>query len=236
MRTLGRAGEGAPMATSASVWRTDRCSATTRRQASTRLPASSRPSKCSGVSLRDLVRANRIQDGVGEFEKADQVGDRRPIKTETARQLFLGDTVAGQVFAERGGLIDGIQVFALKVLDHRDLEDALIVEYENPSRQFMQLSFDTCPQPPFTGDELIAIADRPDQNRLEHAVLAQRIGQRRDFLGIELPARLIGVSVNLIDGDLDQVARVKRSPFKSPFLAAEQCFESAPQASLIHGR
>ena len=82
-----------------------------------------------------------------------------------------------------------------------------------------------------------AIADRANEHRLQHAMLSQRIGQRGDFVGIELPARLKGVGVNLIDGDLHQVARVnKRPPFKATFLTAEQCFESAPQASLIHGR
>ena len=88
----------------------------------------------------------------------------------------------------------------------------------------------------FAGDELIALPDRTHQDRLEHAVLPQRVGQRGDLLGVELPARLVRVGIDLIDGDLDQLARLERAAFESPFFTTEQRFQSASKTSFIHGR
>ena len=177
-----------------------------------------------------------VQDRVGKLEQPDQVRDRRTIEAQPAGQLFLGAAVARQVFAKRGRLVDRVQVFALQVFDHRQLEDALIVEHEDPRGHFVELGLDTGPQPALTGDELVAIPDRAHQDRLQHAMLPERVGQRGDILGVELPARLVRVGVDLIDGDLDQLARIKRAAFKAPFFTTEQRFQSAPKTSFIHGR
>ncbi len=63
----------------------------------------------SCVSLRDLVAAHRLQDHVGEFEEANQVGDGRAVETQSGGQFFLRATVAGQVIAEGCCLVDGIR-------------------------------------------------------------------------------------------------------------------------------
>ncbi len=54
--------------------------------------------------------------------------------------------------------------------------------------------------------------------------------------GVELAPRLERVGVDLIDGDLDQLARVERAAFEAPFFTTEQRFQSASKTSLIHGR
>ena len=76
----------------------------------------------------------------------------------------------------------------------------------------------------------------PDQDRLEHAVLAQRVGQRGDLARVELPAWLKRIGVDLIDGDLDQLGLFERAGLEPAFIAAQQCFQSASETSLIHGR
>ena len=111
-----------------------------------------------GMPLGDFVGAHRVQDRVGQLEEADQVGHGRAVEPEPASQLFLGATVARQVFAECSRLVDRIQVFALQVFDHRQLEDALIVEDEDPCGHLVELGLDAGAQAAFTGDELIAIA------------------------------------------------------------------------------
>ena len=67
-------------------------------------------------------------------------------------------------------------------------------------------------------------------------MLAQRVGQRGDLLRVELAARLERVGIDLIDGDLDQLARLERARFESAFFTPEQGFQSASKTSLIHGR
>ena len=76
----------------------------------------------------------------------------------------------------------------------------------------------------------------PDQDRLEHAVLAERVGQRGDLARVEMPAGLERIGVDLVDGDLDQLGLFERARFKSAFFATQQCFEPASETSLIHGR
>jgi hypothetical protein len=49
-------------------------------------------------------------------------------------------------------------------------------------------------------------------------------------------ARLERIGVDLVDGDLDELGLFERAGFKSAFIAAEKCFESASETSLIHDR
>jgi hypothetical protein len=67
-------------------------------------------------------------------------------------------------------------------------------------------------------------------------VLAERIRERRDLLGIEQTARLIGIRVHLIDREVDEVCRGERAGLEPPFLASEKGFQAASKSSFIHGR
>ena len=57
------------------------------------------------------------------------------------------------------GLFDRVQVAALDVLDQRRLEDLLIVEGDDVNRHLGQPRGLGRAQPPFAGDELVALAD-----------------------------------------------------------------------------
>ena len=91
-------------------------------------------------------------------------------------------------------------------------------------------------EPALAGDELVAVADGADQDRLEHPVLAERVGQGGDLGRVELAAGLERVRVDLVDGDVEQLGGLERAGLEPPFLAAEQGFQAASEASLIHGR
>ena len=93
----------------------------------------------------------------------------------------------------------------------------------------MKLGLDAGPQPPLAGDELIAIADGSHQDRLEHAVLAQRIGQRGDLGRREMAAGLVRVGIDLIDGDVDQLGSLERAGLEPSLLTTQQGFQAASQ-------
>ena len=112
--------------------------------------------KCASVALGDFVFADGVQDVGGQVEQADQVGNGRSIDAQPAGQLFLGAAVAREVFAEGRRLVDGVQVFALKVFDHCQLEDALIVEHHDSRGHFVKLGFDARTQPALAGDQLVS--------------------------------------------------------------------------------
>ena len=126
-----------------------------------------------------------------------------------------------EVVAERASAFSmRVQILALEVLDHRQLADALVVEVEDPRGDLVELGLDAGAEPAFAGDQLVAVADCADENRLEHAVLAERVGQGGDLGRVELAARLERVRVDLIDGDLDQLGAVERARLETAFLAA----------------
>ena len=137
-----RAGVGSPVATSASVWRTERFSATILRQAAIDLFGVGQAEQGPGVALGDLLGSDGLLDLVGEVEQADQVGDGRAVEAEPAGELFLGAAVAGEVVAEGGGLVERVQVLALEVLDHRQLADALVVELHDAGGDLVELGLD----------------------------------------------------------------------------------------------
>ena len=100
----------------------------------------------------------------------------------------------------------------------------------------VKLGLDAGAEPSFPGDELVARTDGADQDRLEHAMLAERVGQRGDLLRVEVPAGLERVGIDLGDGDRDQLGCLERSRFESTFLPTEQGFQAASETTSIHGR
>ena len=64
----------------------------------------------------------------------------------------------------------------------------------------------------------IAVADQAHQDRLKHPVLAERVGQRGDLGGGEMPAGLERIRVDLIDGRVNQLAILRANSARSPLL------------------
>ena len=72
------------------------------------------------------------------------------------------------------------EVLALEVLDDRDLERGVVVELFDESRDRDESGLLRGPPAALAGDELVAAAaERPDQDRLEDAVLTHRGGTAR---------------------------------------------------------
>ena len=207
-----------------------------RRQAARWLSGSARPSRARACPWLISESRTASRTSCGKFEQADQVRDGRTIEAEPAGELFLGPAVTREILAERHGLVDGVEVLALEILDHRQLEDALVVQVHHPCGDLVELGLDAGAEPTLAGDELVTLADGPHQDRLEHAVLAERVGEGGDLGGGEMTAGLIRVGVDLIDGDVEQLVGLERARLEPPFLASQQRFQTASQASLIHGR
>ena len=76
------------------------------------------------------------------------------------------------------GLLDRVEVLALDVLDQRDLERRGVVEVADDDRHFVQLRRRAARQrrSPAT-ISITRLADGPDDDRLEHAARADRLGQ-----------------------------------------------------------
>ena len=110
----------------------------------------------------------------------------------------------------------------MEVLDHRQFADLAIVEDHHPGGYLAELRLDAGLQPSFARDELVAIIDGADDDGLQDTVLADRLGERGDLLGIEDTPRLERIRVDPGDQKPLEVGRLERSGLGSSLLRSEQ--------------
>ena len=77
-------------------------------------------------------------------------------------------------------------------------------------------------KPAFTGDQFVAILALADDERLEHAVVLDALGQVREFVVVEEFSRLMRIGFHMVDRDLHGDRRG----------AGEECIEFAIELSL----
>jgi hypothetical protein len=103
------------------------------------------------------------------------------------------------------GLLDGVEVGALDVLDDGDLQRRQVVQLAHHHRHPVEAGLLRRAPAPLPGDdlELAGLAvQRPHQDRLQHALFADR-GRQLVDLGLgEVAPRLVGVAVQQLDRDL----------------------------------
>ncbi len=76
--------------------------------------------------------------------------------------------------------LERVEVFALNVFDERDLEHPVVRNVAHDGRDLAQTGDRAGAQTPFAGDEQIALALGAQQDRLNHAVCADRLRQLFD--------------------------------------------------------
>jgi lipoyl(octanoyl) transferase len=124
-----------------------------------------------------VEQTHRIRDGGAGF--ADLLGDVFLLELEIA-----GEPGKGARF------FDGVEIFALKVLDQRQLEDVLIARDANDDGRFLELHPLRGAPSAFPGDELQLFADAPHDERLHDALFLDAVGKFLEVLVAELGARL----------------------------------------------
>jgi hypothetical protein len=112
-----------------------------------------------------------------------------------------------QIAFERECLFDGVQVLALQVLDDGQLGDQAIVGIADAGGDRRPAGMASRSQASLAADELVAAGDAADQDRLEHVVLLEALGERGDLDVAEVAAGLEGIFFDLADGELQQAAR-----------------------------
>jgi len=81
------------------------------------------------VTGRQACLAQHRLDLVGEVEEAERVRHRGAAPAEVLGELGLGCAELVDQPPVPGGLLDGVQVLALEVLDQRDLEEIPLVHF-----------------------------------------------------------------------------------------------------------
>ena len=98
---------------------------------------------------------------------------------DPARDLVVGQAEVLDELLVRGGLLERVELVAVEVLDERLLERGGVVGLADQRRDRLEADPPGRPPAALTRDQLVAVAHRAHEHRLEHADLADRVGQRR---------------------------------------------------------
>ena len=137
-----------------------------------------------------------------QLQQPHVVGDRRSILADGLGNFFLRHVEVGAQLLVRGGLIDGIEIFALDVFDERHLEQLRVsssghlLDDDRYPRQTRALRGAPAA---LAGDDAIAIGDLADHDRLNDAVGPDGLGQLVEACVLEAMTRLMLVGRNPID-------------------------------------
>ena len=108
-------------------------------------------------------------------------------------EMFLGVAEVGDQAIVAFGLLDRREALALDVFHQGDFEGVLVGQVADDDRHFMQLRALGRTPTPLARDDLVAVGSvggAPDEDRLENALLADRLGQGLDGLGVKPAPRL----------------------------------------------
>ncbi len=169
--------------------------------------------------------------GAGQTQNRLGVADTEPVignprlhfrrQTEQTRRIGHGRATAAHFFGNlflgelelRGQLVVGprffnrVEVFTLQVFDQSDLECFLVADLPNDGGNGRQPCFARGAPPAFPGNQLITAsvsraAQRPYQQRLDHAALLDGIGQFAELFGVEVSAGLKRAALDGVDAEM----------------------------------
>src|ERR1700733_5603768 len=165
------------------------------------------------------LRQRQQSQGVGDMAAAFAQG-LGEVRLSAAK--FLRQSPIGLSFFER------CQIFALEVLDQRDLQHLGIAENADQHRHLVQPGALRRAPAPLTGDQLerrASLVDRPHEQRLQDPLLAHRLRQRLEFGLIEMTAWLKHAGPDQFDSDLAH----PRAVADASLGLAEECRETPPE-------
>src|SRR5262249_30790968 len=108
------------------------------------------------------------------------------------------------------GSLDGVQILSLNVLDQRDFEEPIVGDLLDDDWYGFKAGKLSSSPAPFAGDKLVAATARPDDDWLDDSIGANGVGEFLHALGLEHPARLDGIGIDLLNSDVTRCFRHRR--------------------------
>jgi len=133
--------------------------------------------KGAGVSHGEAVFGNKLLHLEGEPEEAQHVGDGGPVFAGALGDLLVGQVEFAVETLEGVGDFDGVEVFALDVLDESDFHEAVVGDVLDNDGHVMKAGDAGGAKAAFTGDELIAVVRAPYDEGLDDAVFSNGLGE-----------------------------------------------------------
>ena len=110
----------------------------------------------AGVPHRERSGSQVLADFVGQPQQPDVVGNRRSIFADGIRDLFLGQAELVGETAVGLRLLDGIEIFALDVLDERRRQQPVVGNVADDDRDLQQPGALRGAPSAFARDDLVA--------------------------------------------------------------------------------
>ena len=126
---------------------------------------------------------------------------------DALRDALLGEPELVDQLAVGERLVDRVEVRALDVLDERDLELVAVRELADERGDALEAREAGGAHAALAGDELVAVEGLGDEDRLEHAVLADARRELLERRVVDAAARLVRVRRDARERDLDDRRR-----------------------------
>jgi hypothetical protein len=126
----------------------------------------------------------------GEPEQSQRIGDGGPAFPDFGRGFVLLQFELFDQLGEAVGLLDGVEVFALEILDEREFQYFAIVGFTDNDGNFREAGDPRSAPASFAGDQFVGVALGPDDEGLDNALFLDGVGQFPQGFLIEFLARL----------------------------------------------
>src|SRR6185437_8779291 len=156
--------------------------------------------KCAGMAHRETPLREKELDVHWKFQQPEKIGHRRAVLAGAPPDLLMVQVqLANQAIESLGGF-DRIQILALNVFNKRDLEEAVVGEILQNSRNDFQTGGFRRAKPPLTGNQLVARSFPANDKWLNDAIGAYRGSKLFDSIRIENGSGLQRIRINLRHG------------------------------------
>ena len=137
-------------------------------------------------------------------QQTQGIGNGRAGFSHPLRYLLLGEAVFLHQSLEAPGLLGGVQVLPLEVLDQTQLHDLSVIRLNDDSGDLIQTGLLGGPPAALPGDDLVVAGGQTaDGEGLDDAVEADRVGQIGEGLRLKALAGLVQAWPHLGDGEGD---------------------------------
>src|SRR2546425_5588593 len=153
------------------------------------------------VAHREAAVADVNLEVRRQLEQPQSVGHHRSALADFGRRFLLPELELFDQLRVTVRLFNRIQVFTLQVLDQRQLEHRAVIRLAHDDRRFRQTKHLRGSPAPFSGDQLIVAAAQAHDERLNNALLFDRIGQFAEGLDRKVFAGLKWTGTNARERD-----------------------------------
>ena len=165
-----------------------------------------------GEADRDRAGGDVLLDRCGQTEQAQPVVDVGGCLADPLGELLLVHPAAAEDRLEGVRFLDRVEVGAVQVLVDGQFERRVLVAVAERDRHLLQPGQLRCAVAALAGDQGVAAVVCADDERLQYAVLADRVGQLPQGALVEALARVRSLGdVDLLERDELEARRRSRS-------------------------